>query len=1066
MVSATDVWSSQSSVADGTIIEDEEDTVNDASSKLMDSQLPLNNGLNLFSDKSPETTVTKSPFAHINSVFTNLTNDARPHAKVKIGDKELIGLLDSGVTCSFLGRGAMNLVEKLGLKMEPAQIKISTADGTSHSALHFVKVEMEYAGQKQSIPLLIVPSITKRLILGMDFWRLFNIVPQVMAMETEEEGYLSPVANSHNLSSMETETLQRAIDEFLFSATDRIGLTTLVEHSIDTGDAKPIRQRPHTTSPYMQKEIDEVVDRMLALKVIEPASGAWSNPMVAVRKSNGKLRYCLDARKLNSVTVPEAYPVQDLNRILGRLHSTKFLSSIDLSDAFWQVGLKKEDRPKTAFAVSGRGFFMFSRMPFGLINSAATLCRLVDLVIGCDLEPWVFKYLDDFIVATDTLERHLWVLTEIARRLRAAGLTISAEKSRFCMKELRYVGYLLTEDGIKPDPEKISAVMDFPAPTSVKETRRFLGMSGWYRRFIQDFSSISAPISELLKAKTKKDFCWSAEAQIAFDELKKRLTSAPVLANPDFSAPFFVQTDASDIGVGGILCQGEGNEERVITFFSKKLSRTQQKYSVTERECLAVILSLEKFRPYIEGTKFTVVTDHSSLCWLHNLKDPSGRLARWTLRLQPFNFKFIHRPGSKMVVPDALSRAIAMVDVAMHPITDPWYIDLRETVIQNPQYYANYRIENDILYKYCARGINEFDSRWKVVVPSDLRAEVLNECHDEPTAGHGGFFKTMGRVRQDYYWPRMAQDVRRYVGSCQICKMTKPSNELQRAPMGKQRDTDRPWRTISLDFMGPFPISNNDNRWLFVVVDSFSKFVVLTPMKNGTAASTIEVLKNFVFFRHSVPEIMLLDSGSQFRSNLFKKFADAFNVILWKNAFYHPQANPTEAANSTVVNAIRAYIKDELHHREWDVHLPQIECALNAAPHTSTSLSPHFVLYGEEMVLSGNTHRQKLDSEPTANKHDLFSRIRKRVREKLDEAYARRKTRYDLRTREICYQPGQKIYRRNFRLSKAGKFYMAKLAPKYIPAIVVEAAGTNCYRLADENGKELPGTYHTLDLRR
>lgn len=985
--------------------------------------------------------------------------------KVLIGNESVVGLLDSGASCSILGTGSLSLIESLGIPLRSTTVHISTADGTNHPAAFYVEAPVTYVGKTCNLSLLVIPTMTKKLILGIDFWNAFNVAPQISALKTEDDGYVSPLEHSHELSSDQARALSQAVNSFVFSTDDRIGYTTVVEHYIDTGDAKPIKQRQYTVSPYLQEEIDLEVDRMLALDIIEPASSPWSNPMVAARKANGKLRYCLDARKLNSVTVPEAFPIPDLNRILGRLRSTRYLSSIDLSDAFWQVGLKPEDRPKTAFAVSGRGFFMFKRMPFGLTNSPATLCRLVEMVVGCDLEPWVFKYLDDFIVATDTFERHVYVLQELAKRLKRAGLTISAKKSCFCMKQLRYVGYLLTPDGLQPDPEKTSAVLEYPSPSNIKEVRRFMGMAGWYRRFIRDFSTVSAPITALLRTKTKKAFHWDESAQKAFEELKRQLVQSPVLSNPDFSKTFTVQTDASDLGVGAVLTQGEGADERVIAYFSKKLSRAQQKYMVTERECLAVILALEKFRGYVEGVPFRVVTDHASLCWLQNLKDPAGRLARWAIRLQPFQFKFVHRPGRQLVVPDALSRSIALVDVTTNPVQDEWYRDLRAKTEQSPDLFPNYRIENDTLQRFCARGPNEFSPRWKLVVPKEHRPAVLQECHDDTTAAHGGFFKTIGRVRRHYFWPGLAADVRRYVRSCLVCKQTKPPNETQRALMGKPRDTDRPWRVIGIDYIGPFPLTKAGNRWLFVVTDTFSKFVCLHPMKAATAPHTTDFLKKEIFLRFGVPEAIILDNGPQLRSNHFHEFAEHFKVKLWYNSVYHPQANPTEAANATVVNAIRSYITDNSDHRSWDVHLSELQCALNSAPHTSTSQSPHFVLYGSDMVLSGDEYAQHL-VPPTENRPNLFSKIRSLVSEKLQDAYDKREKRYNLRARPIAFAKGDRVFRRNFVLSNAGQRFCAKLAPKFVPAVVLERVGSNCYRLADPNGKPLPGTYSTADIKR
>lgn len=411
------------------------------------------------------------------------------------------------------------------------------------------------------------------------------------------------------------------------------------------------------------------------------------------------MRVCLDARKLNSVTKKDAYPQQQINRILGRLAATKYLTAIDFSDAFLQVPLCENSQNKTAFAISGKGFFRYKRMPFGLCNSGATLCRLVDQVIGCDLEPNVFVYLDDIIVATETFDQHISLLRIIAERITDAGLTVSSEKSKFCAQQLKYLGYILDHQGVRPNPEKVSAMSDYPTPKSVKDVRRLLGLAGWYRRFIPHFASITAPISDLLK-KNKSKFSWTLEANEAFNKLKSILVSEPILSCPDYSKKIIIQCDASDLGIGGILVQGEGSEEKIIAYMSEKLSSAERKYQTTERECLAVIRSIEKFRPYIEGTKFTVVTDHASLLWLTNLKDPSGRVGRWALRLQAYDYELIHRKGKFMVVADALSRAVCSIQVAEN---DEWYDRLKNNIVQAPNRFPQFQINNDMIYKYCNR---------------------------------------------------------------------------------------------------------------------------------------------------------------------------------------------------------------------------------------------------------------------------------------------------------------------------------------------------------------------------
>ena len=360
----------------------------------------------------------------------------------------------------------------------------------------------------------------------MDFWNLFRIRPIICeSIETEK---IINVSNSHALNTEQVQSLHRILKHMPFSKEGILSKTNLIKHTIDTGEAKPIKQSQYIISPFVQKDVHLEIDRLLEIGAIHPCKPSpWNNPMICVRKPNGKVRLCLDARKLNAVTKKDAYPQQQINRILAQLQGTRVLSAIDFSDAFLQVELDLESRPKTAFSISGKGYFAFSRMPFGLCNSGATLCRLVDQVLGCDLEPYVFVYLDDIIIATDSLEQHFCILREIGKRLTEANLTISIDKSRFCMKELSYLGYIIGQNGIRPNPEKTAPIHNYPVPKNVKEIRRLLGMAGWYRRFIPNFSTITAPLSELTKKGRK--FEWTDKTNQSLQCIKHALISEPLM---------------------------------------------------------------------------------------------------------------------------------------------------------------------------------------------------------------------------------------------------------------------------------------------------------------------------------------------------------------------------------------------------------------------------------------------------------------------------------------------------------------------------------------------------------
>lgn len=972
----------------------------------------------------------------------------------------MLALLDSGAQCCVAGGDFDDLMKSLDIDPVNDNSVIRTADGTAHAVNFSYNVPVTFNSIKKYINIIFVPAIPKLVVLGMDFWYAFRIKPQIVSsVECEKTIHLSL---SHELSTDHAIKLQSILKSMPFSKEGKLSKTHLITHSIDTGNATPVKQRHYIVSPYVQKDINIEIDRLLALDVIEACEpGAWSSPVVVVKKASGKIRLCLDARRLNEVTIKDAYPQPQINRILGRLSGTKVLSSIDFSDAFLQVPLDAISQPKTAFAISGRGFFKYKRMAFGLCNSGATLCRLVDQVIGCDLEPFVFVYLDDIIIATDDFDKHFEILEKLAQRISAAGLTISVSKSRFCMQSLKYLGYIVSQEGIKPDPEKVAAIENYPAPKTVKDVRRLIGLTGWYRRFIPNFATITAPITNLVKKKSCTKIEWTSEAQDALDQIKVVLTSAPILANPNYDQPFIIQTDASDTGMGAILVQGEGEEERVVAFWSQKLSSAQRKYQTTERECLAVILAVEKFRPYIEGAKFTVITDHASLLWLRNLKDPTGRLGRWALRLQPYEFVLKHRKGKFMVVADALSRAVDSIDIVQSE--DAWYDDLKSGIQERPGKFPLFKMQDDMVFKRCAKGgqgVGKF-AKWRQVVKPSEKKSVLRKNHDDPLSAHGGFFKTADRVKRSFYWPKMDADIREYVSKCETCRACKPTNRMQRTPMGKFREASRPFEIVYIDFVGPLPRSKSGNVFLFVVVDGFSKFVHTHPMRTATAQATVKCLREHIFLLFGTPRYLVSDNGSQFTSSIFKKFLEEFKITSWYTARYHPQANATEAANKTVETAMRAYLKDEDNHRTWDLHLNEITCAINTAKHTSTNFSPYFVLFGVHMCTSGSDYLTPQDPElPIANLPEHRSKIWKMVQTSLKKNYEQNKKRYDLRSRMITYEVGDSVWVKNRIKSNATKGIISKLTPKYRKCTIRRKVGTNSYEVSDVDGNSL-GIFNT-----
>lgn len=1011
-------------------------------------------------------------------------NDNRPYINVEFYRQKVLALVDTGSTSSVLGSKGFYLLQKCNIPIHyENSCNITTADGAVQNLLGYINVDLVVSKVSRRMKILVVPSVAHTLILGMDFLEIFQIEANFRTLSYQIlEPSLCVVNNIESyadLSCSQKESLQSVIDCFSSIAPEnKLGRTHLISHAIDTGNAKPISQRQYPLSPAMQQHLNQEIDKMLELGIIQKSQSPWCSPLWLVPKSSGEYRVCFDGRKLNSVTVKDTYPMPQIDSILNKLRDARYLTSIDLRQAFFQIPLEESSRPKTAFAVYGKGLFEFCVMPFGLANSPKTMVRLMDIVLDPAIINQVFVFLDDIIVASPDFSSHIKTLKEVYQRLKDAGLTVNLKKCEFCRPSLKFLGFVVDNNGLRTDPDKVSAIVNYPTPKNTTEIKRLIGLVSWYRRFIKDFSSISSPINDLLHGRKKgQPIVWTEEAEKAFSEIKLRLTSAPVLASPDFSKPFVIQCDASDTGVGAVLYQECDGLEHPVAYASKSLTAVQRKYTTTEKELLACIFGIEKFRSYVEGTSFVVETDHSSLKWLNSMTNPSGRLTRWAVKLSQFDFTIKHRKGSLNVVADALSRSVAEVsvlDVATFK-PDRWYTKMIEKVQSSPEAYPTFRVENGILYKHIFPKHNIVSnlSSWKIVVPTVNRPEILRLYHDEPTGAHFGVAKTLSRVCELYYWPGMRKTVYAYVRKCTICASCKSSNLPRAGLMGAYKNINFPFQLVSADLLGPYPRSKNGNQYILVVVDWFTKFVLVHPMSRATSAGIVKFIENNVFLIFGVPQIFACDNGSQFVSKEFKKLMDDYKVQkIWFNPRYHAQINHAERANKVIVTAIRCYIHEN--HNTWDREIFKIAQAIRITKHDVTGYSPAFLNFARNVPVSGDFYGKiENNSENVisiSEKSQLINDIQElpelfiEVRKRLYQAYQRNAKYYNLRKRSVKYHVGDKLWKRNFTLSSAPNKYSAKLAPKYIPCIVTKVLSKLVYEVQDMDGNNL-GNYHVKDLK-
>uniref|UniRef100_A0A8C1TWC8 ribonuclease H n=1 Tax=Cyprinus carpio TaxID=7962 RepID=A0A8C1TWC8_CYPCA len=482
-------------------------------------------------------------------------------------------------------------------------------------------------------------------------------VRSVEGEEEIEEQYLpGRQGNSQlkfeHLEDGKRQELLQCIPAQLFMETP--GRTSVIHHHITLKDPKPICQPVYRVPERLLPVMREELETMQSLGVIEPSSSEWSNPIVLVPKKDGSLRFCLDFRKLNSVSKFDPYPMPRVDEVVESLGRAKYLTTLDLCKGYWQVPLSLESKEVTAFKTPF-GHFQFCVLPFGLHGAPATFQRMMDQILR-GTEKFAAAYLDDIIIYSQTWQEHMCHLKDVLLRIKNAGLTIRPDKCTLARTETQYLGYVLGHGVIRPQVGKVEAIKNAERPVTKKQVRSFLGLVGWYRRFIPNFSERAFTLTDLTKKDKPNKVNWTQDCERAFQDLKNSLCTEPVLKSTDFEKTFTVQTDASEHGLGAVLLQEGQGQLQPIAYISRKLLPRESRYSTVEKECLAIKWALDALRYYLVGRKFILETDHRALAWLGRMRDTNARITRWFLAIQPFDFEILYKAGSQNCAADYLSR--------------------------------------------------------------------------------------------------------------------------------------------------------------------------------------------------------------------------------------------------------------------------------------------------------------------------------------------------------------------------------------------------------------------------
>ena len=846
--------------------------------------------------------------------------------------------------------------------------------------------------------------------------------------------------------------------DVIASNDENLGRTSVLQHHINTGTSTPVRQAARRIPLPRRDTVRQLLDQMTSKGVISPSKSPWASPIVLVKKKDGTIRFCIDYRKVNNLTVKDAYPLPRVDDTLDTLAGSVWFTTLDLKSGYWQVEVAQEDRAKTAFTTQ-EGLFEFNVMPFGLCNAPATFQRLMDSVLAGLQWSTCLVYLDDIIIMGRTFNEHLANLQQVFERLKQAGLKLQFKKCQFLQHQVNFLGHIVSSAGILPDPSKTLKVKEWPTPTSVQETQKFLGLANYYRRFVKDFASIAKPLHQLTEKKTP--FKWTEQCEDAFAALKLYLTSAPILALPDWSQQFILDTDASDMGIGAVLSQqwADGTEH-VICYASRILTKSERNYCVTRKELLAVVTYIQHFRQYLLNSQFIIRTDHGALAWLQQFKEPEGQLARWLEKLQDYNFTIIHRPGHKHSNADALShypcrqcgRESHLMEQPILTITtnnlmggysssDMRSFQLSDSCVslilrakergQKPspdlaksqsieyrrllQQWDQLTIHNGVLYRGYVQPMNNSEYL-QLIVPNNLRNEILHETHEGTSGGHLGQEKTLNKLKERFYWPGHYADVQNWCQTCSQCATRKNPPQRHHASLGTVA-AGYPTQIMAVDLVGPLVESEKGNSYIMVVGDYFSRWMEAFPIPNQEATTVAEKLVEEIFLRFSVPEQLHSDQGRQFESKLITEICQLLNIHKTRTTPHHPQSDGlVERFNRTLLDMLSTCAKD--HPFDWEQYIRKVCMAYNSSVQSSTGYTPFYLMFGRQArlpldVMFETNIQTQSNNTPGEYAIALQKRLRTAydlVRKQLSDTHIRQKQFYDQKVHGKPYKPGDLVW--------------------------------------------------------
>lgn len=772
--------------------------------------------------------------------------------------------------------------------------------------------------------------------------------------------YLSCIQNVETPALAHLHLSQQAkvrslMNQFPDVLTKELGKTDKGVCELKLTDTIPCRTGPYMLAPPKLTILRQHIQELLKDGVVVPTNSDYSSPCFLVPKKDGGQRLVVDYRKVNAKIVFDTFPLPTIESALMTFGQAKYFTILDLNSAYHQIPLTKESQRYTAFATPF-GTYAYTRLPFGLTIGSQVLSRILANLFSDMSWEFLFLYLDDLLVFSNSFEEHMAHVQLVLERLRFAKFTVNPDKVSFCVPEIQYLGYLISSSGVRVNPDRIKPILEFPVPTSLRQLKRFLGMIGFYSRFIAKLSDISEPLNALKRKGVK--FKWTDIHSAAFNQLKTCLCNPPVLHSPNFQHQFILQTDASEKALGAVLQQKVDGHLVPIAFASRLLTKAELHTSVYAKEALAAVWACEKFAKYVEHSHFILQTDNQALCWLKAQPHSLGKIGRWLYRLSAFSFEVQHIPATDNIIADGLSRLfeetpvadinaiitefpLSFTSIETHQLEDDFCKNLRDLIKQGTNC-PNYQIQDNWLVFKPPKVTKK-----RIVVPKSLRSMLCTYYHSSIVGGHLGINKTYRKMAQQFYWPGMRLEVSKFVRGCQQCQLAKPAQHT-RVGFQASQPSSRPWECIHVDYVGPLTRSSDGNIGLMSVIDTFSKFIFLLPVKKINTEVSISILVRQIFNVFGPPHTIVSDNHSVFTSKKFNDMCFSWGIRHRRTTPYHPQASHVERFHRNLRSSLIIFANDN--QSSWDYYLPFIQTAFNSSWHSATRATPSLLFLGREMT--------------------------------------------------------------------------------------------------------------------